>query len=380
MEHCTSSKAGNTVSESTAVVEPEDVVTVGDFIELLRRRTKLDDKIVFRCDKEERALLDVTSKAGVTVVDVLDAKANVLEDVELSLDGMSEDFLTVADLERMGRKSYPNSDTAWKLDNIAGVVDGKVVDFKDVKYVRPEGYPSNGTFFLLDGKPASDEAVKTEIGVILSESTSETPENWQAAADWFTANGYPIEDDEARIDAFAPQGSQFLFKAGCSPTGKDEVVPFSVAWRIYQSKSAVNEGRAWYGGGYGGTGRSYRSFSGHAPRGAEIGWYPVEQLDPKAKGKMAGWRAGPSNFGGFNDELYGDTRNYKAGTMVMRNKYVKAGDQSGVVQIALPSYFDCIKNNDEEGLKLLKALGIPLDLTFGLDPNDDYSMTYTLRK
>ena len=365
-------------------VEPEDVVTVGDFIELLRRRTNLDDKIVIRCNKKEKVLFDVESKAGTAIVDILDAKARMLENIELDLNGMAEDFLTASDLERMGKTSYPKNANAWKLDNIAGVVNGKVVDFKDVKYARPEGYPSNGTFFLLDGKPASYEAVKAEIGVMLSENVAETPENWQIAANWFTANGYPIEDDEDRLEKFAPQGSQFLFKSGCSPTGKDEVVPFEVAWNLYQQMSKgtkkMNEGRAWYGGGYGGTGKSYRRLGDQAPRGAEIGWYPVEVLDPKAKGKMDGWRAGPSNFAGFNDELYGDKRYYKKGTMVMRNKYVKAGSQSGVVQIALPSYFDCIRNNDEAGIKLLNALGIPLDLTFGLDPNDDYSMTYTLRK
>jgi len=32
-----------------------------------------------------------------------------------------------------------------------------------------------------------------------------TEEQWQEAADWFNANGYPIEDDEARLDQFAPQ-------------------------------------------------------------------------------------------------------------------------------------------------------------------------------
>ena len=32
-------------------------------------------------------------------------------------------------------------------------------------------------------------------------------DKWQEAADWFTANGHPIEDDEARLEAFAPQGS-----------------------------------------------------------------------------------------------------------------------------------------------------------------------------
>ena len=131
-------------------------------------------------------------------------------------------------------------------------------------------------------------------------------------------------------------------------------------------------------GGYGGTGRSYASYKdGHAPTGREIGWYAVDQIDPKAKGKTYGWRMGPSNFP-FVDLLYPE-RKYKVGTTVMRNKYVQAGSESGVKYISIPSYFDAIKNNDQEAINLLNALGIPLDLTFGMDPNDDYSMTYTIK-
>lgn len=166
-----------------------------------------------------------------------------------------------------------------------------------------------------------------------------------------------------------------LFKFA-SKSGVAVVDMVAVAARPLREKENVAEGRGWYGGGYGGTGRSYRSLGGHAPRGAEIGWYAVEQLDPKAKGKMPGWRMGPANFK-FTDLLYPD-RNYKAGTTVMRNKYVKAGSESGVKYIALPSYFDSIKNKDEAAIGLLAALGIPLDLTFGMNPNDDYSMTYTI--
>ena len=140
----------------------------------------------------------------------------------------------------------------------------------------------------------------------------------------------------------------------------------------------MNEGRRWYGGGYGGTGKSYKSLGSRAPRGAEIGWYPVEQLDPKAAGKMPGWRCGPSNFP-FEDLLYPE-RKYVKGVMVMRNKYIKAGSMSGDKYIAIPSYFDCIKNNDQEAINLLKALGIPLDLTFGMDPKEDYSNSYTIKK
>ena len=78
--------------------EPEDVVTVGDFIELLRRRTKLDDKIVFRTNKKEMVLLDVNSKGGVAAVDTVVGNSRMNEDVELTADSPIEDFMTVADL------------------------------------------------------------------------------------------------------------------------------------------------------------------------------------------------------------------------------------------------------------------------------------------
>ena len=134
-------------------------------------------------------------------------------------------------------------------------------------------------------------------------------------------------------------------------------------------ESKVDEGYNWRRGGYGGTGRKYSSLD-NAPRGAAIGWFAVDQLDSKAKGRIApGWRCGPSNFP-FTDLLYPE-RKYKIGTMVMRNKYVKAGSMSGEKYIAIPSYFEAIKTNDEEAIKLLTALNIPLDLTFGMDPNDD---------
>ena len=142
------------------------------------------------------------------------------------------------------------------------------------------------------------------------------------------------------------------------------------------SDESLAEGyNSWRRGGYGGTGRSYSSLGSDAPRGAAIGWYSIGDLDPKAKGKMPGWRCGPSNFP-FEDLLYPD-RKYKVGTMVMRNKYIKAGALSGEKYIAVPSYFDSLKNNDQDAIAVLNALGIPLDLTFGMDPNDDYSVTYS---
>lgn len=378
---------------SEAARQPEDVVTVEDFIELLRRNAKLDDKLMFRVNKASAMLFNVNSRAGTAVVDIIPAKDSrrLDEDIVLDLNGMIDDFLTMGDLVRLGKKAWPHNSTGWMIDNIAAVVDGKVIDFKDAKYARTENYLSNGTFFLLDGKPASYDAAKTEIDTMLSENSGDkkkdvvneaiTHEQWQEAAEWFDNNGYDLEDDEVRQEQFAPQGDQFLFKSGKSPTGKDEVVNGIQAFELYiqlkdgEKMKATNEGQSWRRGGYGGTGRSWKSLNGKGPKGKAIGWYAVEELDPKAKGKMPGWRCGPSNFP-FEDLLYPD-RKYKVGTMVMRNKYLKAGEMSGEKYIALTSYFDALKNNDQEAINLLKALNIPLNLTFGLNPNDDYSITYT---
>jgi hypothetical protein len=138
------------------------------------------------------------------------------------------------------------------------------------------------------------------------------------------------------------------------------------------------EGRDWRNGGYGGYGRSYSSYGElDAPRGKAISWFSVDKLDPKAKGKMLDWRIGPSNFK-FNDLLYPE-RDYKVGTTVLRSKFLKAGDESGVKYIAVPSYIDAVKNNDEEAIALLTSLSIPLDLTFGYSPDEDFSSTYTVK-
>lgn len=107
-------------------------------------------------------------------------------------------------------------------------------------------------------------------------------------------------------------------------------------------------------------------------------WLRIDQIDPNAKDAAIspGWRCGKSTSQ-FIDLLYPE-RKYKVGTMVMRNKYIKAGSMSGEKCIAIPSYFDAIKNNDEDAINLLKLLGIPLDLTFKMDPNGDYTSTYVI--
>ena len=140
----------------------------------------------------------------------------------------------------------------------------------------------------------------------------------------------------------------------------------------------LDEGCNWKNGGYGGYGRSFKSYGEvGAPRGKSISWFSVSELDPKAAGKMQDWRVGPSNFL-FEDLLYPD-RKYKTGTTVMRNTHVQAGSESGVKYIAVPSYIDAIKNNDTEAIALLNALRIPLDLTFGYSPDEDFSSTYSVK-
>ena len=270
---CTKDIVHENINE--AARSPEDVVTVDDFISVLKRNANPNDKIAFRSyrDKNEMAVFDIHSKGGVTVVDVV-AKKKVNE-----TDGITDD-------------------------------------------------------------------------------------QWNEAYKWFEDNGYKVHDsDEGGFTFSRPINGKNFY------TAKE-------GWELYKKMSSLNEGHNWRNGGYGGTGKSFSSYrDGGAPRGASIGWYDVAQIDPKAKGKIYGWRCGPSNFP-FVDLLYPE-RKYKVGTMVMRNKYVKAGSLSGEKYIAIPSYFYAIKTNDEEAINILKLLGIPLDLTFGMDPNDDYSMTFT---
>ena len=129
---------------------PEDVVTVEDFITMLKTHAQPNDKLLFRVNKQEHSLFDAHSKGGVAVIDFVKGK-------------------------------YMNE--------------------------------------------------------------SITPEQWQEASKWFNSNGYEVEDDEVRLEQFAPQMDQFLFKVGMSPTGKDELVSGDKAYELYKSlkNSIVNE-------------------------------------------------------------------------------------------------------------------------------------------
>ena len=101
--------------------------------------------------------------------ELVDESARNPEYVELETTGLSEDFITPNDLERIGQDAYKHNRDGWKDDNIVAIVNGKVIDCNIVKYIRPEGYPSNGTFFLLDGTKASLDAYENEKKIMLSE-------------------------------------------------------------------------------------------------------------------------------------------------------------------------------------------------------------------
>ena len=244
-------------------------------------------------------------------------------------------------------------------------IDDKVL-FKDEEFFFNEKENEEQMNEVTDEEAALDESARNPEDVVTVEDFIEL------------LRARTNLDDKLMFRAYKKEALLFGVNSKAGITIVD-IVPSADAKRISEQENEenMNEGRSWYGGGYGGTGKSYKSLGSRAPRGAEIGWYPVEQLDPKAAGKMPGWRCGPSNFP-FEDLLYPE-RKYVKGAMVMRNKYIKAGSMSGEKYIAIPSYFDCIKNNDTEAIQLLKALNIPLDLTFGMNPNDDYSMTYHIK-
>lgn len=48
--------------------------------------------------------------------------------------------------------------------------------------------------------------------------------------------------------------------------------------------------------------------------------------------------------------------------------------------VGLASIFDAVKSNDRGALDKLEMLGISPDISLGLDPEDDYSSQYTLRR
>lgn len=133
-------------------------------------------------------------------------------------------------------------------------------------------------------------------------------------------------------------------------------------------------------GGYGGYGRSYSSYGGRAPRGSDIGWDSVANVDPACRNMDRKWRFGPIEFTrGVTDFLYPE-RQYKRGATMLRYKDFQMPDGNVAdLYVGLPSIFDAVKNNDEEALNKLDMIGISRNITLGMDPNDDYSVQYNLR-
>lgn len=164
------SKAKDAVNE--AVYDPEDVVTVKDFIEIIRRRSDLDDKLQFRSNKKPAALFDVISKAGITIVDVIDAKSQILES------GEEDDS---------------------KIESVSNLID-------KLNSVTPA--PNSTNIIVQD------------------------------------ENGNNLSIDSIALDR---KGLNVVISTARGP---------------------LAEGRGWYGGGYGGTGKSYSRLGDKAPRGA----------------------------------------------------------------------------------------------------------------
>lgn len=133
-------------------------------------------------------------------------------------------------------------------------------------------------------------------------------------------------------------------------------------------------------GGFGGYGRSYSSYGGRAPRGSDIGWDSVANVDPACRNMDRKWRFGPIEFTrGVTDFLYPE-RQYKRGATMLRYKDFQMPDGNVAdLYVGLPSIFDAVKNNDEEALNKLDMIGISRNITLGMDPNDDYSVQYNLR-
>jgi len=133
-------------------------------------------------------------------------------------------------------------------------------------------------------------------------------------------------------------------------------------------------------GGYAGTGRA--PSKEHIIRGRDISWFPLWQLDPKLKDTTVGtqWRMGPVNYEMVHKDILYPERVYKPGTTFLRNVNVAEGPYAGKqIYIALPSYFDAVVKDDADAKKIITDLGLPLDMTFGMNPKDDYTATYVIR-
>lgn len=387
----------------------DNIVTTKDFVSQMKRNLANDsDKLMFRVDKKPYEVFDMHGKGGTFVVDLIPQVANSLnEDIieDPDIDTAADLIDTINDAtngnvnsaivkieDNTGREYNITSISGYKGNLYVGIEMKNAIreSMKKPTYMPYKNYRDKIISFIEDGllswEEVGNECLQRmstdEIEAMVrdrdwdddrassdKESANDiTDEQWNEAFKWFEENGFKVHDsDEGGFTFKKPIDGKYFYSA------KD-------GYNLYlkmKDEKKLSEGYNWRNGGYGGTGRSYRSFGElGAPRGKAISWFEVAELDPKARGKMKEWRVGPSNFP-FKDLLYPE-RKYKVGTTVLRSKFLKAGDESGVKYIAIPSYFSAITTNDVNAINLLKALNIPLDLTFGMNPNDDYSSTYTI--
>ena len=389
----------------------DNIVTTKDFVSQMKRNLANDsDKIMFRVNKKPHEVFDMHGKGGTFVVDLIPQVANSLnEDIieDPDIDTAADLIDTINDATNGNVNSAivkieDNTGREYNITSISGYKGNLYIGLEMKNAIRESAKMKESTnmpyknyydkiiSFIENGllsweevgneclQRMSDDEIKDMVqecgwdddhASSLDESADDiTDEQWNEAFKWFEENGFKVHDsDEGGFTFKKPIDGKYFYSA------KD-------GYNLYlkmKDEMELSEGYNWRNGGYGGTGRSYRSFGElGAPRGKAISWFEVAELDPKARGKMKEWRVGPSNFP-FKDLLYPE-RKYKVGTTVLRSKFLKAGDESGVKYIAVPSYLEAIWSNDEAAIELLNSLGIPLDLSFGYNKGEDFSGTYTV--
>lgn len=100
--------------------------------------------------------------------------------------------------------------------------------------------------------------------------------------------------------------------------------------------------------------------------GGNANFHPLKMLSPRTKNVPDGWLAGPASSGNRmnvrsmveQDAIYPGKR-LKPLSMVMWNPDLHK-------TVSWASYCHAIKNNDEEAIAKIQALGLPLDLDLGI--------------
>ena len=201
--------------------DPKDVVTVNDFLDILAKRTKLNNLVLFKSGDKTLDIFDSHFKGDVEVIDLIESEP-----------GYMSNIYTVKDLVRYIKRNALFKDYEIMFRNMRNKVKLSLFDI----------YNKNNTVII----------------------------------DLAFGKAYGINEDEE-----------------CCCKAKD------------------------------------------------LKWHAVKDVCPDCASKMSDdWRCGPAAKK-FCDLLY-PNRKYKPGTLVMRNRAVKAGSESGEKIIAVPSYFYAI--------------------------------------